>query len=129
MVIRYDLPAPSSKSQKKLWSSDDRKCHLTLRDVQPVLFEHIDNMLEELEQNQSSKLLASQTNTVSFELQALNIGNKNNRKYFNSRVKDKSSFRGKTFIHSPEVSSNLLNNIVEFVTLLESMQKCIWRVC
>ena len=80
--------------------------NVTLRDVQPVIFEHIDNMLEELEQNQSSKLLASQTIPDSVELQALNIRNKN-KKYFNSRVKNKNSFQKRTYIQSPASTRSL----------------------
>ena len=39
----------------------------TLKDIQPVIFEHIDNLLEELDQFQTNKLLASQVNTEDVE--------------------------------------------------------------
>ena len=55
----------------------------TLCDVQPVIFEHIDSMLEELKQSQTSKLLASQSLADCVDLQAINTQNKNSRKYTN----------------------------------------------
>ena len=60
--------------------------NITLRDVQPVIFEHIDNMLEELDHSQNSKLLASQTIQDNVNLQALNVRNRNNKKYSNNRA-------------------------------------------
>ena len=70
--------------------------NVTLRDVQPVIFEHIDSMLEELDQSQTSKLLASQSLADCVDLQAISTQNKNRGKFLNNRTGGKSNYRGRT---------------------------------
>ena len=50
------LPAKVRKDYGHQMTGD-----VTLKDVQPVIFEHIDSMLEDLDQNQAAKAFASQT--------------------------------------------------------------------
>ena len=73
----------------------------TLKDIQPVIFEHIDILLEELDQFQTNKLLASQVNAEDdVELHAINIrksGNRNNSNRSKSR-----SFREQVSAKQPK---------------------------
>ena len=56
--------------------------NITLKDIQPVIFENINTMIDDLDQNMVSKAFASQTLDEGFSLNAINTG--------------RNSFRGKT---------------------------------
>ena len=64
----------------------------TLKDIQLVIFEHIDSLLEDLDQTQTSKLLASPLYSEDVQLQAINV-RRNNNKSNSVKSKFKSSFR------------------------------------
>ena len=80
------LPAKVKKNYGHQMTGDN-----TLKDIQPVIFEHIDSLLDELDQTQTSKLLASPLYSEDVQLQAINVRKNNNRNSVKSKFK--SSFR------------------------------------
>ena len=70
--------------------------NVTLKDVQPVIFENIDNMLEELDHSQNAKMFAAQTLEESTNINTINL----RRDKFNqnrSAARQTNSFRGRSF--------------------------------
>ena len=68
--------------------------NVTLKDIQPVVFENIENMLDELDQSQNAKIFAAQT-TEETAINAINLRRDKNNKNQNF-VGQRNSFRGKS---------------------------------
>ena len=67
---------------------------VTLKDVQPVIFENIDNMIEELDSSQSAKMFATQAIEDTANINAINF---RRDKPGQSSSKQRGGFRGRQF--------------------------------
>ena len=94
---------------------------MTLKDVQPVVFEHIDILLEELDQSQTTKSLASQVALdSSVSLQAMTIRKNMTR---NNKTRPNSAFRGKGPSKQPNSFAKLSNKYCRICHLAGSERK------
>ena len=83
----------------------------------PVIFEHIDNLLEELDQFQTNKLLASQVNTENINCK-LSTSVKVATEVIQTSQDLEAATVSKSLLNSQATSINLLANIAAFTTLL-----------
>ena len=70
--------------------------NVTLKDVQPVIFENIDNMLEELDHSQNAKMFAAQTLEESTNINTINL-RRDKFSQNRSAARQTNSFRGRSF--------------------------------
>ena len=80
--------------------------NVTLKDVQPTIFENIDNMLDELDTTHATKLFAAQTLDETPDLCAVNLQKKQNRNNPRFKPNQRDNFRGKPFNKTPSAVRN-----------------------